>query len=309
MSIFQRKLKKISFKILFFTFLTVGQLGFFVLAKAQEKTEEPKVDYADKIIIDSDLDGLTDEGELQIFKTDPLKPDTDGDGFFDGVEILNEIDPLDPVNSQTREAAELTGNYLNRETPWIWYFSRSSGILAYVFLWFSIFLGLSIRNVFLRKIIEPIYSFDFHAFVSVLAVFWGLLHGISFLLHDGEYFMSLKEIFIPFYSDNKLLDKGGLALGIILLYVLIVLVLTSYFRKNISFKIWRISHFLNIIVLPLVAIHAIVLGTDIENETIKILFLTSIVVLIPLYFMNLINIFLTKKTTQSEVANKQSKTQ
>jgi Bacterial TSP3 repeat len=38
-------------------------------------------------LADSDSDGLTDIDELTIWHTDPFNPDTDGDGFSDGVEV------------------------------------------------------------------------------------------------------------------------------------------------------------------------------------------------------------------------------
>jgi len=47
-------------------------------------------------IIDSDQDGLTDYAEIIEYKTDPLKKDTDGDGFHDKEEIDGGFDPLTP---------------------------------------------------------------------------------------------------------------------------------------------------------------------------------------------------------------------
>lgn len=43
-------------------------------------------------IIDSDLDGLTDEQE-KFYGTDPLNPDTDGDGYNDGSEVQSGYNP------------------------------------------------------------------------------------------------------------------------------------------------------------------------------------------------------------------------
>lgn len=43
--------------------------------------------------IDSDSDGLTDTEEERIYHTDPLKPDTDGDGYKDGDEVKTGHDP------------------------------------------------------------------------------------------------------------------------------------------------------------------------------------------------------------------------
>ncbi|MBI5728436.1 MAG: hypothetical protein HY984_01635 [Candidatus Magasanikbacteria bacterium] len=45
---------------------------------------------------DTDHDGLSDIDEIIIWKTDPKNPDTDGDGFGDGVEVLRGYNPLGP---------------------------------------------------------------------------------------------------------------------------------------------------------------------------------------------------------------------
>ncbi len=42
---------------------------------------------------DTDKDGLSDLAEIDIFKTDPIKKDTDGDGFNDGSEVMNGYNP------------------------------------------------------------------------------------------------------------------------------------------------------------------------------------------------------------------------
>lgn len=47
-------------------------------------------------LADSDRDGLTDYYEINVSKTDPLNPDSDGDGLLDGREIRAELDPLNP---------------------------------------------------------------------------------------------------------------------------------------------------------------------------------------------------------------------
>lgn len=43
---------------------------------------------------DSDHDGLSDKKEIDIYKTDPSKWDTDGDGYGDGDEVWNGYSPL-----------------------------------------------------------------------------------------------------------------------------------------------------------------------------------------------------------------------
>lgn len=61
-------------------------------------TDEKLNQYCFKNIIgkflDSDNDGLTDYEEIFIYKTNPNKKDTDGDGYSDGDEVKNGYNPL-----------------------------------------------------------------------------------------------------------------------------------------------------------------------------------------------------------------------
>jgi len=43
---------------------------------------------------DSDGDLLSDRMEIEFYSTDPLKADTDGDGFSDGLEVAEGFNPL-----------------------------------------------------------------------------------------------------------------------------------------------------------------------------------------------------------------------
>jgi hypothetical protein len=46
------------------------------------------------VVRDSDADGLSDEAEVLTHHTDPDNADTDGDGHFDGQEVLEGTDPF-----------------------------------------------------------------------------------------------------------------------------------------------------------------------------------------------------------------------
>ncbi len=45
---------------------------------------------------DTDADGLFDKEETSTYETDPLNPDTDGDGYQDGAEVKGGYDPKGP---------------------------------------------------------------------------------------------------------------------------------------------------------------------------------------------------------------------
>jgi hypothetical protein len=46
--------------------------------------------------VDTDHDGLTDYEEVHVYHTNPLNPDTDGDGYLDGAEVKGGYDPNGP---------------------------------------------------------------------------------------------------------------------------------------------------------------------------------------------------------------------
>ena len=67
--------------------------------------------------IDTDKDGITDTDERVLFKTDPLKADTDGDGFTDGVEIIRGFNPNDAASEAVivyRSPKETVGIVANK---------------------------------------------------------------------------------------------------------------------------------------------------------------------------------------------------
>jgi hypothetical protein len=58
--------------------------------------EEEKQLGIDSGSVDSDNDNLFDREEVKVYKTDPLNPDTDGDGHKDGDEVKAGYDPNGP---------------------------------------------------------------------------------------------------------------------------------------------------------------------------------------------------------------------
>ncbi len=276
--------KIISIFVVLFLFI------FIAFSQAEENENESEdanpiqLDYGNDLIVDSDLDGLTDLGEEKIFRTDKLNPDTDGDGIFDGVEITNQSDPLNAVSPMVTEIITNNAKVIDREVPWAWYAVRASGFVAFALLWLVMFTGLAIRIPILKKIIEPEYSMSMHRWISVQAILFTAIHG-SGLLFDKFMHFSFAAVFVPFVSDFK---PELVALGILGLYLMIILTLTSYFRKHISFWIWRAVHYLNIVLYVIVVAHAFLLGTDLQSGLARDIFLGANLLLAVLIAVNIV---------------------
>lgn len=178
-------------------------------------------------------------------------------------------------------------------TPWVWYISRTAGLIGYIFLWLTIFFGLAIRNPLLKKYIEPFYSFDWHCFLAAGAVFWALVHGTSFLWH-GAFSLTLTDIAIPLLSKTTLVNVNYLALGTMAFYLMIVITATSYLRRHMTHGVWRILHFLNPLAFIFVVLHGYLIGTDMKNFYIGGAFLASSFVLLGIYLLSLVSAILKK---------------
>lgn len=257
---------------------------FLVAGLANAQVNEPSVVYDGKEAWDSDLDGLTDQAEMQIYKTDVENADTDGDGYYDGTEALAGSDPSDinstPVTIQNQTNATVS---VQEENPWAWYFSRASGLISFALLYVSIFLVLTIRIPFLRKFFAPAHALNAHGWIALQATILALLHGLILTL-DKFLNFSLTNVLIPFTSPY---EKTLVALGTIGFYLMLLLVVTSYARKYMSFKAWRTIHFFNIGLYFIVFVHALYLGTDLKISLVRNIFIAANSILVLLMLTNM----------------------
>ncbi|KKP68459.1 MAG: Ferric reductase domain protein transmembrane component domain protein [Candidatus Moranbacteria bacterium GW2011_GWE1_35_17] len=251
-------------------------------ASAQDNAET-RLDYKEELILDSDLDGLTDLGEKEIFKTDPLNPDSDSDGFYDGAEILGKTNPLDNLSPVVTRTISESTTVLENEAPWAWYVARVTGLISFSLLYIVMFLGLSIRTPILNKLVKPIHSLNIHAWLSVQALVLVFVHGGA-LLFDKYLKFTWPDILVPFFNKTY---SPELALGIMAMYLMLILIGTSYLKKFIKHGIWRVVHFLNIALYTMAVYHALYLGTDLASEMARNIFIGANIFLVVIVVINI----------------------
>ena len=190
--------------------------------------------------------------------------------------------------------AQMTNQAVQTETPWAWYVSRASGLVSFALLYISIFLVLTIRIPYLRKIFAPAIALNVHCWIALQALIFGLLHGVI-LIFDKFIGISLFNVFVPFSSSYQPWLVG---FGTIGFYLMLILVASSYVRAKIGYPIWRALHYFNIALYFILIIHIYFLGTDMKNETVRSIFVWSNAVLILLMFQSMF--FRIRQNIQSE---------
>ena len=147
-----------------------------------------------------------------------------------------------------------------------WYVARAGGFLAWGLSAFSILWGLLISSRALGKRISGPRLLDLHRFVGGLSVVFVLVHILALRLHQFEDLdFSFKELLVPMASDWH---PGAVAYGIVAFYLLIAVELTSLLRRRISSSLWRRVHYGGFVVFLLGSIHALKVGTDVQNPVI-----------------------------------------
>ncbi len=140
-----------------------------------------------------------------------------------------------------------------------WYLSRASAFVAYVLLWWSMILGLSITNRLARAWPGGPAAADLHEHASLLGLGFGLLHALV-LLGDHYIGYTLSQILIPFASAGYLPLWVGL--GQIGLYLMALVTFSFYVRHWLGARIWRTIHYLSFAVFGLALMHGLFSGTD-----------------------------------------------
>jgi predicted ferric reductase len=179
-----------------------------------------------------------------------------------------------------------------------WYVTRASGIIAYLLLWVSTVLGLAVTSKYLDGMLERLFTYDFHEFVSLLSVGFTLVHVLVLLL-DRYLPYSLIQILVPFLSPYRPFWVG---LGVIAFYVILLVTITFYLRNRIGTRAFRIIHIFSLLGYLGVTLHGYYAGTDTALPSMQILYkLTGLVVLfLTVYWLALL--VLRKRETSRKAA-------
>jgi len=182
-------------------------------------------------------------------------------------------------------------------THTFWYLSRASGIIAFVFLWLSMVLGLLMSTRSLPKGRAFAGTNDLHQFASLAGLFFTAFHGLI-LLFDPYINMTLLQLVIPFTVFNyQPLSVGAGQIG---LYLWGVVMLSSKLRKAIGHATWRILHYLTFGTFWLVLIHGISAGSDTGTTGMQMLYWSSAISMVFLGSYRILSAIFSGKKAISE---------
>jgi DMSO/TMAO reductase YedYZ heme-binding membrane subunit len=152
-----------------------------------------------------------------------------------------------------------TGLFGN-EQLW-WYVSRAGGIIALLLAAASVIWGLLLSTKVLDGQPSPKWLLSLHRYLGTLSVVFTGVHVVG-LVADNFVHFGWADILVPFASSWK---PGAVAWGIVTMYLLIAVQLTSVFMKRIPRRWWKRIHLTSYLLFWTGIIHGVQAGTDGKN--------------------------------------------
>jgi hypothetical protein len=146
-----------------------------------------------------------------------------------------------------------------------WYVARSGGILAWVMLSAGVIWGLLLSTRVLGRRPRPVWLLDLHRFLGACAVVFSVIHVVA-IVADSYVHFGLTEVLVPFASSWH---PVAVAWGIVSIYLLAAVEVTSLLRKHLSRRAWHVVHLASLPLFLTATFHGLSAGTDASGPVLR----------------------------------------
>ncbi len=140
----------------------------------------------------------------------------------------------------------------------MWYLTRASAVAAYAVLTVLVALGLlrsTARNAGERMswIVDEVHQF--------LGTIFGILVGAHLLTLFLDPFISfnLANFMVPL---NEPYSPMAVDVGVVALWTVMLVLGSSWLRRHLPYRFWRVLHYLGFVTFALVTLHGLFAGSD-----------------------------------------------
>lgn len=163
------------------------------------------------------------------------------------------------------------------EQVW-WFATRGAGLMTWAVAAGSVVFGLLLSSKALGKQPGFPWLLDLHRFFSTLTSVFLALHLVT-LWADSYVEFGPTEFFVPFTSDWR---RGAVTWGVLSLYLMAAVELSSLVRDRIPARAWHGLHLLSYVSLAFGSIHAWQAGSDVRNPILLSLGLATLTLIVGL---------------------------
>jgi len=153
-----------------------------------------------------------------------------------------------------------------------WHVARVSGLFSWLLLAASCLWGLLTSTRVLGRRPSRPWLVDMHRFLSAFSLAMLGLHLLALTL-DSYVEFSIADLLVPMASSWK---PGPVAYGIVAMYLLVVVEVTSLLMHRLSRRVWWSVHITSLAALVLGTVHGLLSGTDADNPIVRLVLIVAL---------------------------------
>lgn len=142
-----------------------------------------------------------------------------------------------------------------------WWVSRATGMVAWAAAAASVAWGVAVSGRLVRRRKLPAWMLDLHRHLATLTIAFLAVH-LAALVADSYVQFDPRDLVVPMASTWK---PGPVTWGIVALYGLVVVQVTSWTMRWIPRRAWHGIHLLAYAVFVAATVHSVLAGTDRAN--------------------------------------------
>jgi predicted ferric reductase len=179
---------------------------------------------------------------------------------------------LGALASATQAGAATTA--VSTANPFMWYATRAASVSAYILLTLTVAMGLARSLTHAARVRVSWLVEENHQILAAITAVFVALHLLTLLL----------DPLIPFSLLNLIVPVGepyspvAVALGVIALYGMVAVLLSSWLRRRMSYRSWRTLHYASFVTFWLVTAHGVFAGSDTRQPWMYLIYIVSALV-------------------------------
>jgi sulfoxide reductase heme-binding subunit YedZ len=149
----------------------------------------------------------------------------------------------------------------------LWYLTRGSGAVALLLLTASVLLGVMNTTRWRTEHWPRFLTYGLHRNVTLLAIAFTAIHVIT-TVTDSFAPIGWIDAVVPFLSPYR---PFWLGVGTVAFDLLLALTITSFLRRRIGVRAWRLVHWLAYASWPIALLHSLGTGSDARTGWLAVL--------------------------------------
>jgi predicted ferric reductase len=152
-----------------------------------------------------------------------------------------------------------------------WYVSRSSGLVAWGLLTLAVCWGIALSTHVLGRKHQPSWLLAVHRFLGGLSLMFVVLHVVA-VVADSHANFGWADVLVPVVTRWR----AAAVWGIVAMYLLVAVEVTSLMMKRLPKRLWRGIHFVSFVLYVISNVHAIMAGHDVNSMLYRVAALGAI---------------------------------